>query len=477
MAKRHLSVSEATTGPDHAGPLVERFAALREELGLSTAYPDDALAEAQQALTSATLPERDETAVPFYTVDPPGSMDLDQAIHLEREGDGFHVRYAIADVPVFVRPGGALDAETRRRGQTFYMPDLRVPLHPPVLSEDGGSLLPRQVRPAYVWDLRLDGDGEVVSAEVYRARVRSTDRYDYAQVQRAVDDGTADERVALLKEVGEVRIELERARGGASLPMPEQEVGEHDGHYRIEMRPVVPAEDWNAQLSLMTGMAAAEMMLHAQVGILRTMPAADHDALQRFHRQAAGLGIPWAAEQPYGEFLRSLDRYDPRHLALIHAATALFRGAGYTPFDGDVPEQAEQAAVAAPYAHVTAPLRRLVDRFGLVICAAVSAGEPVPDWVRQALPTLPDAMRASDQLAGKVERACADAVEAAVLSDSVGRTTTGSVVDERDGGVLVQLHDLPVLAPAKGEAELGEDVEVRVVSAEIASGTVVLEIV
>ena len=54
--------------------------------------------------------------MPFLTIDPPGSMDLDQALHIERDGDGYRVRYAIADVPAFVQPGGAVDAETRRRG-------------------------------------------------------------------------------------------------------------------------------------------------------------------------------------------------------------------------------------------------------------------------------------------------------------------------------------------------------------------------
>ena len=57
-------------------------------------------------------------------------MDLDQALHIERDGDGYRVRYAIADVPAFVGAGGAVDAETRRRGQTIYAPDKRTPLHP-----------------------------------------------------------------------------------------------------------------------------------------------------------------------------------------------------------------------------------------------------------------------------------------------------------------------------------------------------------
>ena len=223
--------------------LMARFAAVRDELGLSPGYPADALAEAEQvAAAPSGLPERDETALPFFTIDPPGSLDLDQAMHLDRDGDGHRIRYAIADVPTFVRLGGALDRATRERGQTVYCPDVRVPLHPEVLSEAAASLLPDAVRPAFVWDLRLDGAGVLTSAQVHRAMVRSVERLDYAQVQAAVDAGTDDERFVLLKEVGERRIAQERARGGASLPMPEQQVTARDGGgFTLEFRPPVAA--------------------------------------------------------------------------------------------------------------------------------------------------------------------------------------------------------------------------------------------
>lgn len=478
MPKRPIVAPQATPGsPEQRGPLEQSFQALREELGLSETYPPEAVADAERAIAELALPERDETAVPFFTIDPPSARDLDQAMFLERAGQGYRVRYAIADVPAFVTPGGPLDAETRRRGQTMYFPDMRIPLHPAVLSEEAGSLLPGQVRPAYVWDFELDAQGEVASATVYRAQVRSTERFDYEQVQAEVDGGSPRESFALLKEIGEKRIALERARGGASLPMPEQEVTLVDGSYQMHLRPPVASEDWNAQISLMTGMAAADLMLQAKVGILRTMPPADEQAIARFRRQAKALGVPWEEGVPYGEFLRTLERTDGQHLALIYAATSLFRGAGYTPFDGSTPEQVEQAAVAAAYAHVTAPLRRLVDRFGLVICESVANGREVPGWVREALPTLPELMKASDTIAGKVERGSADAVEAAILSDKVGQTFAAVVVEQRDKGKLqVQLVDLPVVATCQGQAELGSTVQVTVVAADIAARTVTFEL-
>ena len=454
------------------------FDAVRAELKVPGDFPPEVIAEARAVAGAAALPTRDETAVPFLTIDPPGSKDLDQAMHIERSGKGYRVRYAIADVPAFVKPGGVVDVEAFKRGQTIYAPDRRTPLHPEQLSENAASLLPGEVRPAFVWDMQLDSDGDGTSIDIYRAMMSSKDRLDYAEVQGAVDLGTADERLSLLKEVGERRIALERDRAGASLPMPEQEVSvDKEGHYVLAFRPPVAAEEWNAQISLMTGMAAAEMMLHAEVGILRTMPEPDHKAVQRFRRQARALGITWPAEMLYGELLRSLDRTDPQHLALIHEATALFRGAGYTPFDGGVPELTRHAAVGAPYAHVTAPLRRLVDRFGLVVCEAICGDTPIPGWVRHALPTLPEIMTASDHLASAVERACTDAVEAAAMQHRVGETFRAFVVDITKNGALVQIGDPAILALADGATSSGAEATVKLVEADVVKRSVRFQVV
>ena len=460
------------------GSLARRFAAIREQLHVPGEFPADVLSEAAQVQEHYDLPRTDLTALAFWTLDPVGSMDLDQAMVLAREGAGYRVRYAIADVPSFVAPGGAIDAEARRRGQTIYLPDARVPLHPPTLSEGAASLLPGAVRPAYVWDVLLDDSAAVTHGQVARVLVRSTARRDYGEVQSRADAGTADEQVTLLREIGGKRAVLESARGGASLPMPEQQVvHEGPGRYRLEYRPPLAAEEWNAQISLMTGMVAAEIMLAAGVGILRTMPTPDPDAVRRFRRQARALGVPWADGQRYGDFLRGLDRHDPKHLALIHEATALFRGAGYTPFDGVPPAQRLHAAVAAPYAHVTAPLRRLVDRFGLVVCAAACAGEAVPDWARAALPELPSLMAEGDRRASAVERACTDAVEAAVLAAHVGTDFPATVVDHTSKGLpIVQLADPAVLGVARGTAPAGTDVTVRVEGVDVAAGRVDLRV-
>ena len=437
---------------------------------LPRSFPPEVQAEAEAA--HPPLPDRDCTDVEFVTIDPLGSTDLDQALFLDREGDGYRVLYAIADVPAFVRPGGAIDAEARLRGQTIYAPDGRIPLHPAVISEGAASLLPGQLRPAFVWDLDLDASAQVQRATVYRARVQSREQLDYATAQRRLDDGSASPVLQLLKEVGLKRVALEHERGGASLGTQETEISLVDGAYVIARRAPHPVEDWNAQLSLMTGMAAAQIMLDGNIGILRTMPPADAEAVDRFRRQTQALGRPWTTDVRYGDYLRSLDTSQPRQLAIMHAAASLFRGAGYSPFDGAPPSQTEQAAVAAPYAHVTAPLRRLVDRFGLVICEALSAGQPVPAWVREALPELPSMMSRSSQIAGQVDSQALNVVEAAVLAGRVGEVFEVTVLSSSDSYGTVQLTDPPVVARCNGALHPGATVHATLETASIQTGTV-----
>ena len=482
--------------------LAEALSALRATLELPGPFPEDALREAKEAVARHELPDLDFTHIEFVTIDPASSTDLDQALFIDRSGEGYTVFYAIADVPSFVAPGGALDAETRRRGQTFYTPDGRIPLHPEVISEEAGSLLAGQLCAAFVWEFELDAAAEVSAVLVRRATVRSRAKLSYRGVQAELDAGTAAPVLQLLKEVGMKRVELERLRGGASLNMPEQEIEQlPDGGYRIVAAPPLPVEDWNAQISLMTGMAAAGIMLAGKVGILRTMPAPDEASLAHFHRQTRALGKPWDGEMSYGEYLRTLDPTDPRQLAIVHSAGMLFRGAGYTPFDGTVPDAATQAAIGAAYAHSTAPLRRLIDRFVLVICEALSNGTAVPAWAREALPSLPAIMadlgpagrqagaaRARHGRGGTAGQPRRPGVRrrrdlrfetrpaTGKQERETARTATGGGNGNGPSGI-VQIAEPAVTARCPGELEPGTQVRVRIVSSDIATREVRLELV
>ncbi|MEU2833023.1 RNB domain-containing ribonuclease [Streptomyces lavendulae] len=470
MPRRHLHM----TGAEGAA-LRAALRDLRTRLGVPAAFPDGVLAEAERAAAAPRLPSEDATDLPLFTIDPPGSVDLDQAMHLAlRPAGGYRVHYAIADVAAFVTPGGALDAEAHHRVTTLYFPDERIPLHPAVLSEDTASLLPGRTRPALLWRLDLDADGRVETTGVRRALVRSRARLDYEGVQKAVDSGTAEPALALLKVVGTLREALETERGGISLNVPEQEVTERpDGSYALAYRAPLPADGWNAQISLMTGMAAADLMLATGTGILRTLPAAPDGAVGRLRLAAKALRIDWPHHVPYAALVRSLDPHLPAHAAFLQECTALLRGAGYTVFTGGrTPDPALHSAVAAPYAHCTAPLRRLVDRYTGELCLAASAGTDPAGWAVEALEALPHEMAEGGRLANSVERESVDLVEAALLKDRVGETFEATVIDvkEQEPQVgTVHLEDPAVVGRVESPTAplpLGDRIRVRLTRAD-----------
>ncbi|XVS65425.1 RNB domain-containing ribonuclease [Actinosynnema sp. CA-299493] len=455
------------------------FGGIRTEFGLPDQFPADALAEARAAVSRdvGVADREDATGLPFVTIDPPGSKDLDQALLVQRVGSGFRVHYAIADLGAFVVPDGALDAEVRERGQTLYLPDGNVPLHPPVLSEGAASLLPGQTRPSVLWTFECGPDGEPVEVRVRRAVVRSTAQFDYEGVQAQFDAGTPHPSIEALPDFGRLRRERAVERGAVELQLPEQEIVPNgDGDWKLVVRPRADVEAWNAEVSLLTGMAAAKIMLAAKVGVLRTLPDADDGAVDVLRRSAHALGVPWPAGVTPARLLAGLDPSRPEALALFVDATRLLRGAGYTAFNGEVPSVFTHAGLASPYAHVTAPLRRLVDRFATEVCLAVTAGQDVPEWLTRALPLLPGLMGGSDALAGKVDRACLDQVEAWVLADRVGQRFEAVVLRAEGNGADVFVPEPPVMGRCTGEdLPEGERIAVRLVEADPERRKVVFE--
>lgn len=466
-------------GAAEAAALPEALRELRTQLGVPDDFPAAVLAEADSAAAAPRPPGPDPvdaTHLPFFTVDPPGAADLDQAIHLaRRDGGGYRVHYAIADVAAFVAPGGTIDSEAHRRVQTLYFPDESVPLHPPVLSAGAASLLPDGPRPVLLWRIDLDAEGRTVSADVRRATVRSRERLDYATAQRRIDDGTADEPLALLRTIGRLREERERERGGVSLGVPEQEIVRRDGGYALGYRAPLPVDGWNAQLSLLTGMAAADIMIESGTGILRTLPTAPSGAVARLRLTARALGVDWPHHVPYAEVIRSLDPREPHHAAFLTECTSLLRGAGYAVFTGGrLPDPTVHAAVAHAYTHCTAPLRRLVDRYTGELCLAARGGQGVPEWILEALADLPATMARGARRATTVERECVDIVEAVLLRDRAGETFDGVVIDVREddpAAGTVQLRDPAVVARVTGDGALplGEPLRVRLTQADPAA--------
>jgi exoribonuclease R len=453
-------------GADLAQPL----AALRTELGVPGDFPAEVLADAERVGPAWSRTGRiDATDIELVTLDPQGSRDLDQAFALAPAGRGFTFHYAIADVAAFVDSESPLAIEAQRRGETLYLPDGRSPLYPPSLSEGAASLLPDGERPAVLWRLALDADAEPTAVEVRRAIVRSRAQLDYESFASTHHD-LAD----VLGRFGELRLRRERERGGISLNDPEQGVVRHGDGWQLEFRAPMAIEGWNAQLSLLTGMAAAKLMIGAKIGLLRTMPKPWHRTVASLKRSAMALGIAWPDGTSYADVIRSLDPAQPTNAAMLRLASSLFRGAGYIAFDGELPQQIRHAAVAAPYAHATAPLRRLADRYVSEVCLAICAGTEVPTWARAGLTELPHLMAVADQHVHQVDRAVVNLAETVLLHDRVGEVFDGVVVEVEDDHGEIQLRDPAVRARLAGSAlPLGKRVSVRLAVADIDTRTLI----
>ncbi|RMH79377.1 MAG: RNB domain-containing ribonuclease [Actinomyces sp.] len=461
---------------------------IRHELGIPDAFDPAVLAAADAAVAAGpTVPpgadprRRDATDLPLVTIDPRGSTDLDQAFTAARRGAGHRVHYAIADVAAFVAPDDPVDREARRRGVTLYAPDRRTPLHPPVLGDGAASLRASEVRPALLWTIDLDDTGEIGDARLERAWVRNRAELSYADAQERIDamGADADDPLAVLREIGQRRLALEERRDAVHLALPDQEVVEGpDG--RIELRYDVsrPVEDWNAQISLLTGIAAARIMLDAGIGLLRTLPPPDHRTVAALRRSARALGIEWPDTWSYARRIRTLRPDTPAAIALLAQAARALRGAGYTVIDDGVPpERLVHSAIASTYAHVTAPLRRLCDRYTNEVVLAVCAGREAPTWATGMLDELPRIMARARHLDGQLDRAVVDLMEALLLEPHVGETFRAVVVDteERRGHhrARIQLRDPAVIARMDdGRVRPGTEIGVALVAVDVTARSV-----
>ena len=478
MTLRHIQIeTQAPASGATASALAAALQALREELGadreFSAAEVDEAAEARRRGPRSEGRPRRDARDLPLVTIDPAGSRDLDQAVGLERRGTTIALYYAIADVAAFVTPDGPLDRGSRERGVTLYCPDTRLPLYPAALSEGAGSLLPGRDRPALLWTFELERDGACRFARIERAWVRSRAAHAYANAQAVFDGGQSDEALhpllTLLGEVGRARQQVEVRRGGVSLPISSQSARLRDGRVELEYEQNRPIEGWNAQVSLLTGMQAARLMQGAGRGLLRTLPPADDETLSELRWAARSLEIAWPRAMEYAAFVRTLDPALPSHAAMIAQCTKAFRGAGYLVLSPATPrdERARHSALASPYAHVTAPLRRLADRYANEVVLALFEGREPPAWALEAIEGMPETMGAASRRANELERAAIDLIEAAVLAPHIGDEFRALVVRSRPRRSILQLREPAVRAPVGRELPLGEEVAVRLVEANL----------
>ena len=439
--------------------LTDGLAAIRAQFRLPTAFPPAVIAAAEAAAQRRPDAHADWTARAFVTLDPASSTDLDQAFALEQAGPDIVLHYAIADVAWFVRDGDPLDMEAWRRGATSYLPDGKVSLYPPVLSERAASLLPGGPRPAVVLTVRVAPDGVATLAGATRALIESRAKLAYESVQDA-------DLPAGFAELAARIAAAETRRSAARIDPPEQEVApDGDGRLALRFRPQLPAEQRNAALSLAANMAVADALQAAHTGLFRVMAAPDAGAEARLRLTAAAFRLDWPEEMPLAAFEKTLRAAAPAEAAFMLAVRRAGHGASYVPWRaGETPWH---AAMAATYAHCTAPLRRLADRYVLQAVLAVANGQAAPAAVTQAFARLPAAMARAEARDGQIERAVIDLAEVALLAGREGESFAAIVTDVAENGARIQLSDLPVVARTAAPGVLpGAAITVRLVTAD-----------
>ena len=454
---------------DPGNALAKGLAAIRQEFQVPAGFPPEVLAAAEEAAKRVPTDHIDRTSLPFVTLDPASSTDLDQAFHIEPSGADLLLHYAIADVAWFVDDGGVIDAEAWRRGETLYLPDGKAGLYPPVLAEGAASLLPNGPRPAVIFIVRVRPDGAVHLDGAERGIIHSRAKLAYDSVA-AVDlpPGFAE----LAGRIGGA----EAKRGAARVDPPEQQLERRDdGTYELVFRPHLESETRNAALSLATNLAVADLLQAHRTGLFRVMAKPEKHAVKRLRLTARALGIDWSTGADLDHFERTLDQHDPRQAALMLAIRRAGPGASYAPYqEGVVPWH---AAMAATYAHATAPLRRLADRYVVQAALATANGKAVPEPVNAAFEKLPAVMAKADALAGRIDRTVIDLAEAVLLSGRAGETFAATVTEVVDKWAKVQLRDLPVVARvAAKDVEPGARIALRLTATDPAKRTIIFEL-
>ncbi len=444
--------------------LAEGLGAIRNQYKVPSAFPAAVEAGAEAAAQLQPGDHVDRTTTPFVTLDPASSTDLDQAFVIESvgtaSGSDLLLHYAIADVAWFVRDGDPLDVEAWKRGTTCYLPDGKAAQYPKVISENAASLLPDGARPAVIFTVRIAADGAVKLDGATRALIRSRAKLAYEHVR----DDQLPPRFA---DVANRIAAAEDQRGAARVDPPEQQV-ERDtgGHYRLTFRPMLLAEQRNAALSLACNLAVADALYAAGTGLFRVMAPPEPRAIERLRGTAKAFALDWPETTQLADFEKRLNPEHPRDAAFMLAVRRAGNGASYVPYSAG--ERPWHAAMATTYAHATAPLRRLADRYVVQAALAIANGQPVPQAVLDAFQSLPAVMAKADARDGQVERAVVDLSECVMLSGREGESFYAVVTDIGESGARIQLCDLPVVARVTAHGALpGTRVTVRLMTVDV----------
>jgi len=444
------------------------FSAIIEQFKLVADFPDAVLRDASIAIadsSKATLQQAehgirtDQTKLPFVTLDPASSTDLDQAFFLEQDGNEIVLHYALADLTEFVPRGGSVEIEAWKRGVTIYGISGKIPLYPKSISQNGASLLPDGVRPAVRVMVSIAQDGEITLRGIDRILCHSRAKLAY--------DSFSVPSMPLLEQFAERMWMSDRNRGSVRVDTPKQEVvfdPSSPGGVRLSLKGKVYSESVNSALSLSVNMALGKLLCDAKMGVFRVMDAPEQRAIERLRRQAKVMGLHWSDSQTLSDLQRTLSPDNLLHQQFLLEARRSGGRATYACYSND--KKPWHSAIAATYVHATAPMRRLADRYSLELAWLVANRKSIPDPLHAAIQQLPKVMEKSEQRASNVDRAVIDLIEAVSLQNRIGEILEAEVIDAEAG--IVETTDFAIRSRAAQlkSAKNGDRVRVRIDEAD-----------
>jgi ribonuclease R len=375
--ERGEAVITEVLGP-HGQPGVDTLSVIRA-FGLPEAFSDEALAEARQVASQFTEDDlagrKDFTHELVVTIDPPDAKDFDDAVSVTIDPKTRHwiLTVHIADVGAFVKPGGALDSDARKRATSVYLPQKVIPMFPEVISNGLASLQEGKLR--YVKTVQMEFTPHLQKADVrfYNGAIKNRRRFTYEEVQRILDslasrpDGASakhDDILQMLKRMRDLAVLLRKKRfkrGALELTMPEA-VLEYDDHGRVSGAHFAEhnlSHQIIEEFMLAANEAVAEHFARHEVPFLRRVhPAPNEEKLEAFAQFADLLGYPIRRPQDRFELQKVLNETadKPERAAVHFALLRSLKQAVYSPI------QDEHYALASQnYCHFTSPIRRYPD--------------------------------------------------------------------------------------------------------------------
>lgn len=402
-----LNLLEEELAP--AGSALAALYAVAERFGLSPMFPAEVRQEVQAWVDHPGIddPElEDWTHRPFVTIDNEDSRDLDQAMYIERiESGGFRVFYALADAAYYVRPGTYLHKEAMRRGVTYYLPSMSIPMLPRDLSEGIVSLNEGVDRRALALVTELGADAHVVGTEFKRVRIRSHKKLSYRGVQafldgdRALPPAAYLETLHLLREVGEKRRALASEREVVEVLRDESRsrIDPYDPTgFEVETRSRDRVEVWNEQISLLCNAEGAAFMEAPGnapyiTPIYRIHPEPLPARVRSFFALVQGLveshrldprewGWDRAGGESLAQYLARLPTIGARAgltRAIHRQAIMINRASEFSAEPGE-----HHGVGVDPYARFSSPMREMVGIYTHREALEKLSGQPPSGWVR-----------------------------------------------------------------------------------------------